>query len=157
VVEGWYGQPFAKPISRTREYIDIVRQVLRREKPVTSCGRALSPALSRRRRVAPRQAAALDHAPAARERADLSRRRGPEERRARRGDRRRLAAALLLAVPARGVRRFTGHAQAGLRDRGDHDRHDHRRPRGRFMRRTRRASASTSAAWARRTRTSTRS
>ena len=38
VVEGWYGQPFAKPISRTREYIDIVRQVLRREKPVTSPG-----------------------------------------------------------------------------------------------------------------------
>jgi F420-dependent oxidoreductase-like protein len=38
VVEGWYGQPFAKPISRTREYIDIVRQVLRREKPVTSAG-----------------------------------------------------------------------------------------------------------------------
>ena len=38
VVEGWYGQPFAKPISRTREYVDIVRQVLRREKPVTSAG-----------------------------------------------------------------------------------------------------------------------
>ena len=31
VVEGWYGQPFSKPLSRTREYIDIVRQVLRRE------------------------------------------------------------------------------------------------------------------------------
>ena len=38
VVEGWYGQPFAKPLSRTREYIDIVRQVLRREAPVTSAG-----------------------------------------------------------------------------------------------------------------------
>jgi F420-dependent oxidoreductase-like protein len=38
VVEGWYGQPFAKPIARTREYIGIVRQVLRREKPVTSAG-----------------------------------------------------------------------------------------------------------------------
>jgi F420-dependent oxidoreductase-like protein len=38
VVEGWYGQPFSKPISRTREYVDIVRQVLRRERPVTSDG-----------------------------------------------------------------------------------------------------------------------
>ena len=28
VVEGWYGQKFPKPLARTREYIDIVRQVL---------------------------------------------------------------------------------------------------------------------------------
>ncbi len=38
VVEGWYGQPFARPLARTREYIDIIRQVLRREKPVTNPG-----------------------------------------------------------------------------------------------------------------------
>ena len=38
VVEGWYGQPFAKPLSRTREYVDIIRQVLAREAPVTSDG-----------------------------------------------------------------------------------------------------------------------
>lgn len=38
VVEGWYGQPFSKPLARTREYIDIVRQVLAREAPVTSAG-----------------------------------------------------------------------------------------------------------------------
>ncbi|MEU7749491.1 LLM class F420-dependent oxidoreductase [Nonomuraea sp. NPDC049158] len=38
VVEGWYGQPFAKPLTRTREYIDIMRQVWRREEPVTSDG-----------------------------------------------------------------------------------------------------------------------
>ncbi len=38
VVEGWYGAPFSKPLSRTREYIDIVRQVLAREAPVTSAG-----------------------------------------------------------------------------------------------------------------------
>lgn len=38
VVEGWYGQPFEKPLARTREYVDIVRQVLRREAPVTSPG-----------------------------------------------------------------------------------------------------------------------
>jgi len=38
VVEGWYGRPFSKPISRTREYVDIIRQVLRREQPVKSDG-----------------------------------------------------------------------------------------------------------------------
>jgi F420-dependent oxidoreductase-like protein len=38
VVEGWYGQPFPKPLARTREYLDIVRQVWRREGPVTSEG-----------------------------------------------------------------------------------------------------------------------
>lgn len=38
VVEGWYGQPFGKPLARTREYVDIVRQVLRRKAPVTSAG-----------------------------------------------------------------------------------------------------------------------
>jgi F420-dependent oxidoreductase-like protein len=38
VVEGWYGQPFGKPLARTREYIDIVRQVLRREEPVAFAG-----------------------------------------------------------------------------------------------------------------------
>jgi F420-dependent oxidoreductase-like protein len=38
VVEGWYGQPFAKPLARTREVVDIIRQVLAREAPVTSAG-----------------------------------------------------------------------------------------------------------------------
>ncbi len=38
VVEGWYGQPFAKPLARTREYVDIVRRVLRREEPVEFAG-----------------------------------------------------------------------------------------------------------------------
>ncbi|WP_067461086.1 LLM class F420-dependent oxidoreductase [Actinomadura macra] len=38
VVEGWYGQPFPKPLARTREYLDIVRQVWRREGPVTNPG-----------------------------------------------------------------------------------------------------------------------
>ena len=38
VVEGWYGQPFAKPLSRTREYIDIIRQIMRREGPVVNDG-----------------------------------------------------------------------------------------------------------------------
>ncbi|GLZ07747.1 LLM class F420-dependent oxidoreductase [Actinomadura sp. NBRC 104412] len=38
VVEGWYGVPFPKPLARTREYVDILRQVWRREEPVTSEG-----------------------------------------------------------------------------------------------------------------------
>jgi len=38
VVEGWYGQSFPKPLARTREYVDIIRQVWAREKPVTSDG-----------------------------------------------------------------------------------------------------------------------
>jgi F420-dependent oxidoreductase-like protein len=38
VVEGWYGQPFPKPLARTREYVDIIRQVWAREAPVTSAG-----------------------------------------------------------------------------------------------------------------------
>src|SRR5690349_20571441 len=38
VVEGWYGAPFAKPLARTREYVDVVRQVLAREAPVTNDG-----------------------------------------------------------------------------------------------------------------------
>jgi len=38
VVEGWYGQRFPKPLARTREYIDIIRQVWAREAPVTSAG-----------------------------------------------------------------------------------------------------------------------
>lgn len=32
VSEGWYGVPFAKPLARTREYIDIVRMALARER-----------------------------------------------------------------------------------------------------------------------------
>ena len=38
VVEGWYGQPFAKPLARTREYVSILRQVLAREAPVANDG-----------------------------------------------------------------------------------------------------------------------
>lgn len=38
VVEGWYGQRFPKPLARTREYIDILRQVWAREAPVHSDG-----------------------------------------------------------------------------------------------------------------------
>jgi F420-dependent oxidoreductase-like protein len=38
VVEGWYGQPYAKPVTRTREYVSIIRKILAREEPVTNDG-----------------------------------------------------------------------------------------------------------------------
>jgi F420-dependent oxidoreductase-like protein len=38
VVEGWYGEPFAKPLARTREYVGIVRDVVARRAPVASGG-----------------------------------------------------------------------------------------------------------------------
>ncbi len=31
VVEGWHGEPWGKPLAKTREYVEIVRSVLRRE------------------------------------------------------------------------------------------------------------------------------
>ncbi len=34
VVEGWYGVPYGKPMQRTREYIEIIRQIWAREKPL---------------------------------------------------------------------------------------------------------------------------
>jgi F420-dependent oxidoreductase-like protein len=39
VVEGWHGVPYGKPLTRTREYIQIVRQILAREKPLEFHGR----------------------------------------------------------------------------------------------------------------------
>lgn len=34
VVEGWHGVPYGKPVTRTREYIQIVRKIFEREGPV---------------------------------------------------------------------------------------------------------------------------
>ncbi len=34
VVEGWHGVPYGKPLTRTREYITIIRQILERERPL---------------------------------------------------------------------------------------------------------------------------
>ena len=34
VVEGWHGVPYGKPLTRTREYIEILRQIFAREKPL---------------------------------------------------------------------------------------------------------------------------
>jgi alkanesulfonate monooxygenase SsuD/methylene tetrahydromethanopterin reductase-like flavin-dependent oxidoreductase (luciferase family) len=34
VVEGWHGVPYGRPLTRTREYVTIVRKILAREAPV---------------------------------------------------------------------------------------------------------------------------
>jgi F420-dependent oxidoreductase-like protein len=34
VVEGWHGQAWGKPLAKTREYVEIVRTILQREKPL---------------------------------------------------------------------------------------------------------------------------
>ena len=39
VVEGWYGQPYPRPLERTREYVDILRKVIAREEPVSYDGK----------------------------------------------------------------------------------------------------------------------
>ncbi|HZS06986.1 MAG TPA: LLM class F420-dependent oxidoreductase [Blastocatellia bacterium] len=38
VVEGWHGVPYGKPLGRTREYVEIIRTVLKREKPLEHHG-----------------------------------------------------------------------------------------------------------------------
>ena len=38
VSEGWYGVPYAKPWGRTREYIEIVREIIAREGPLNHHG-----------------------------------------------------------------------------------------------------------------------
>ena len=38
VVEGWYGQPYPKPLARTREYFALVRAIIAREGPVEYAG-----------------------------------------------------------------------------------------------------------------------
>jgi F420-dependent oxidoreductase-like protein len=38
VVEGWHGSPYGRPLARTREYVEIVRAILRRDAPVEFTG-----------------------------------------------------------------------------------------------------------------------
>ncbi|HET9242403.1 MAG TPA: LLM class F420-dependent oxidoreductase, partial [Gaiella sp.] len=38
VAEGWHGQAWGKPLTRTREYVEIVRTILRREEPLEHHG-----------------------------------------------------------------------------------------------------------------------
>ncbi len=99
VVEGWYGQPFAKPLARMREYIAILRDIWAREGPVTNDGPHYPLPMPGRHR--PGQGAEGEHPPAAGGHPDLPGRRGAEEHRAGRRAVRRLAGAVLLAPPRR--------------------------------------------------------
>jgi F420-dependent oxidoreductase-like protein len=38
VVEGWHGQPYGKPLGKTREYVEIVRTIIKREAPLEHHG-----------------------------------------------------------------------------------------------------------------------
>jgi F420-dependent oxidoreductase-like protein len=38
VAEGWHGQSYSKPLARTREYIEIVRLIMQRERPARFMG-----------------------------------------------------------------------------------------------------------------------
>ena len=38
VIEGWHGVPYGRPITRTREYVAIVRKILAREQPLAHRG-----------------------------------------------------------------------------------------------------------------------
>ena len=42
IVEGWYGQPWGKPNHRLRDYVAIMKKILKREGPVTHEGREIS-------------------------------------------------------------------------------------------------------------------
>ena len=113
VAEGWHGQAWGKPLTRTREYVEIVRTILRARSASRAPRRALRHPVHGRRRNRPRQAA-QDHRPSAsRRRPDLPRRDRPEERRARGRDRGRLAADLLLTGAFRGD--APADARRGLR------------------------------------------
>ena len=108
VVEGWYGQRYGKPLARTREYIEILRRVFRREEvdfqgehykmPLgvdaggTGLGKPLKSIVRPLRDDIPIHLGAE----------------GPEERRASGRDRRRLAADLLLAEVRRLLPRRAG-------------------------------------------------
>jgi F420-dependent oxidoreductase-like protein len=42
IVEGWYGQPWGSPYYRIKDYVTIMRKVLKREEPVSHLGREIS-------------------------------------------------------------------------------------------------------------------
>ena len=42
IVEGWYGQPWGKPNYRLRDYVAIMKKILKREGPVSHEGREIS-------------------------------------------------------------------------------------------------------------------
>ena len=42
IVEGWYGQPWGKPYYRIKDYVSIMKKILRREEPVVHEGKEIS-------------------------------------------------------------------------------------------------------------------
>ncbi|MFT5043025.1 MAG: alkanesulfonate monooxygenase SsuD, partial [Hyphomicrobiaceae bacterium] len=38
VIEGWHGEPYGKPLTRTREYISIMRKIFARAEPLVHDG-----------------------------------------------------------------------------------------------------------------------
>ena len=42
IVEGWYGEPWGKPYYRIRDYVQIMRKIFERERPVMHEGREIS-------------------------------------------------------------------------------------------------------------------
>src|SRR5262249_54855646 len=125
-VEGWHGQPWGKPLAQTRACVESVRTILRRGTP----GPHGPPYHIPSGRTRPGPAAEGARPPAPRRPPDLPRGARTEERRARRRDRRRLAADLPLARALR--RRLPAAPRARrrrLRDRGGRgDRRRRRRP-----------------------------
>jgi F420-dependent oxidoreductase-like protein len=39
VVEGWYGQPYPRPLERTREYVEVIRRIVARKEPLEFRGK----------------------------------------------------------------------------------------------------------------------
>lgn len=42
IVEGWYGEPWGRPVARLRDYVAILRKIWAREAPVTHAGDEIS-------------------------------------------------------------------------------------------------------------------
>ena len=104
VMEGFHGVPFDAPLGRTREVVDICRQVWRRER-VTYDGKYYRVPLPADQGTGLGKPLQLINHPVRDTDSDHHRGAGAEERRTHRRDRRRLAARLLLP---REVRRRIG-------------------------------------------------
>jgi F420-dependent oxidoreductase-like protein len=100
VMEGFHGVPFESPMGRTREVVEICRQVWRREK-ISYAGKHYQIPLPEGQGTGLGKPLRLINHPV-RERIPITiAAPGPEKRRAHRGDRRRLAAGVLLPRESR--------------------------------------------------------
>ena len=95
VMEGFHGVEFDAPLGRTREVVDICRQVWRRE-TVQYDGKYYQVPLPVQPWHRTRKTTQAHHSSCPRADSDHDRRAGPEERRVDRGDRRGLATGVLL-------------------------------------------------------------